>query len=343
MPILLFIVVLLILVLVHEFGHFIVAKKSGIRVDEFAFGFPPRLFSKKVGETTYAFNALPLGGYVKIYGENPNEVSADKDRSFVAKPRPVQALVIVAGVAFNMLLAWLLISAVLMIGIPAPVGMDGYMVDSPRLMITGVHEGSPASLAGLEGGDVLIRVSGGEQKVEAIEAQAVTEFIMANEGTPLTITYERQGETKEMTITPVEGISPEGGAIGVYLDMVGILKLPPHLAVWEGLQKTYEFTKLTVVGIYTFLGGVITGQGDFTQVAGPVGIVGAVGEAAGIGFPISFFSPRSFLSILRSSTSFRFPHSMVGDCYLSPSNQSPDGRSRQGSRTHLTLPDLRSL
>ena len=120
MSILLFFFVLFLLVIVHELGHFIVAKKAGIRVDEFAFGFPPRLGSIKKGETNYSFNMLPLGGYVKIYGENPDDVKndADKNRSFTAKPRIVQALVILAGVVFNLLLAWLLIASTLIIGIP---------------------------------------------------------------------------------------------------------------------------------------------------------------------------------------------------------------------------------
>ena len=283
MSILLFLVVLLVLVLVHEFGHFIVAKKFGIRVDEFAFGFPPRLFAKKKGETTYAFNALPLGGYVKIYGENPDEVTTDRTRSFIAKPRPTQALVIVAGVVFNLLLAWFLISAVLMAGIPAPVGMDGYTVTSPRLMITGVNEGTPAKDAGLLEGDVLVTLSDGTTLLDITEAESATEFIAARLDVPLTITYERQGEIKETVATPSGKIVEGRGAIGVYLDMVGILKLPPHLALWEGLQKTYEYTKLTVVGIYTFIWGAVTGEGDFAQVTGPVGIVNAVGQAAGVG------------------------------------------------------------
>ena len=99
MPIFLFFVILLVLVLVHEFGHFITAKKFGIRVDEFGFGFPPKLFGKKIGETTYSFNAIPFGGFVKIFGENPDEESIsgpDSQRSFVNKPRWVQATVLIA-------------------------------------------------------------------------------------------------------------------------------------------------------------------------------------------------------------------------------------------------------
>lgn len=109
--ILLFILILLILVVVHEFGHFIAAKLVGMRVDEFAFGFPPRLFSKKVGETTYAFNAIPLGGYVSIFGENGSEEdkkahgATHHPRAFANRPWWAQLLVLVAGVTMNMLLA----------------------------------------------------------------------------------------------------------------------------------------------------------------------------------------------------------------------------------------------
>src|SRR3989344_1062885 len=108
MTLIIFIIILLVLVLVHEFGHFIVAKKSGIRVDEFGFGFPPKLFGVKKGETVYSFNALPLGGFVKIYGENPDEESIagpDKSRSLVNKPKYIQVAVLAACVFFNFLLA----------------------------------------------------------------------------------------------------------------------------------------------------------------------------------------------------------------------------------------------
>jgi regulator of sigma E protease len=285
MSILLFFVILLVLVLVHEFGHFIVAKKAGIRVDEFAFGFPPRLFTKKFGETTYSFNALPLGGYVKIYGENPDDVTDhDRKRSFIAKPRPVQALVIVAGIVFNILLAWVLLSATLMIGIPAPVdSADGYAVTMPRIMITGVHDSAPAALGGLLSGDVIERLSDGRDTVEVTTPESVSGFIGVREGRPITLTYLRKGEHKEVTLLPVSGLSPSGAAIGIYMDMVGTLRLPIHKALWVGGVKTYQYTQMTAVGIYGFIGNTITGHADFSQVTGPVGIVHAVGEAANVG------------------------------------------------------------
>ena len=125
MSIIIFVIVLVVLILVHEFGHFITAKKSGIRVDEFGIGFPPKIFGKKIGETTYTLNWIPFGGFVKIFGENPDDESIsgpDSARSFVNKKRRIQALVIVAGVLFNVILASLLFSAGFMIGMPVSDG-----------------------------------------------------------------------------------------------------------------------------------------------------------------------------------------------------------------------------
>lgn len=286
MSLILFFIVLLVLVLAHEFGHFIVAKKFGIRVDEFAFGFRPRLFAKRVGETTYSFNALPLGGYVKIYGEDPDEVSTgDKSRSFVGKPRWVQALVIVAGVVFNLLLAWLLISGTLVAGIAAADDPEsGYHVANPRLTITGVHEKSPAELAGLSAGDTLIALSDGHDTIAADSPDTVSAFVAPREGRPITITYRRSGEEFQTTATPTSGIVPGTAAIGIYMDMVGTLRLPPHLALWEGAKRTWFYTEMTVKGIYGFLSQAVLGRSDFSQVTGPVGIVQAVGDAAESGF-----------------------------------------------------------
>src|SRR5690349_5180872 len=131
MNIIIFLIILLVLVIVHEFGHFYSAKKFGIRVDEFGFGFPPKLFGIKKGETEYTFNALPFGGFVKIFGENPDQESItgpDSARSFVNKPKWQQATVLFAGVFANFILAWLLFSFGLMSGMPTSVngGLSGY-------------------------------------------------------------------------------------------------------------------------------------------------------------------------------------------------------------------------
>jgi regulator of sigma E protease len=131
MSIIIFIISLAVLILVHEFGHFIVAKKLGIRVDEFGLGFPPKIWAKKWGETTYTLNAIPFGGFVKIFGEDSHtETISDEERSrsFIYKPKWVQAAVLVAGVTFNLLFAWLLI---FIISLP-----DGWLAFSHSIQLT---------------------------------------------------------------------------------------------------------------------------------------------------------------------------------------------------------------
>ena len=230
---------------------------------------------------------LPLGGYVKIYGENPDDITddGDKNRSFTAKPRIVQAAVIIAGVVFNLLLAWLLISLTLMIGIPSSIDVEGGgTVVNPRLMITGVAPESPAGFAGLKAGDVIVSLTDQGERVDANSPESVSAFVSPREARTLNLVYLHNGKTETTVITPVSGIVPGAAAIGVYMEMVGTLRLPPHLAIFEGAKKTYEYTVLTAKGLWDFLSSAVVGKSDFSQVTGPVGIVNAVGEAADIGF-----------------------------------------------------------
>jgi len=160
MSILIFIVMLFVLVLVHEFGHFIVAKWAKMRVDEFGFGFPPRaakLFHKN--GTDYTLNWIPFGGFVKIYGENGEESGATKaelTESFSHKSKWAQAAVLVAGVSMNVIAAWVLLSIGLMSGMPTSIGDKlGGRVTGSALTITQVMSKSPAQTAGIQVGDII--------------------------------------------------------------------------------------------------------------------------------------------------------------------------------------------
>jgi len=145
-----FVVILSVLVLFHELGHFLLARRAGIRVEEFAFGFPPRIWTIKKGETNYTINAIPVGGYVKMYGENLEDYGKNtpqSKRAFWAKSKIARTLVIVAGVVFNFLLAIICFSVVYsIVGIPVETG---------KIEIAAVLPNSPAEKAGLLPGDVL--------------------------------------------------------------------------------------------------------------------------------------------------------------------------------------------
>ncbi|MFA7191818.1 MAG: RIP metalloprotease RseP [Candidatus Paceibacterota bacterium] len=289
MNILIFIVILLVLVVSHEFGHFIVAKKSGIRVDEFAFGFPPRIFGKKIGETTYSLNALPLGGYVKIFGENPDEDSMngpDRDRSFVNKPRYIQAAVLSAGVVMNFLVAWLLISIGFMSGMPTSVASlsHGQTLTNQAITITSVLPGSPAEISGLRAGDVLVSMKTKTDVTDTPSTDSVSYFIKKHGSESIDITYKRGPDVLNTSLTP--SIKKEGGAptVGISMDMIGMLKLAPLPAIWEGLKLSADLFVATAVGFFTLIHDAVLGQADMSTLTGPVGIVGVVGDAAKFGF-----------------------------------------------------------
>jgi regulator of sigma E protease len=291
MSIIVFLIVLALLVLVHEFGHFFAAKKSGIRVDEFGLGFPPRLFGKKVGETTYTLNLIPFGGFVKIFGENAEEhiEGADKERSFIYKSKPIQALVLVAGIICNFLFAWLLITVAFMIGAaasPAEYPQYANRFENARVMITSVTAGSPAQSAGLKAGDSIDRVTVGKASVSGnVPIESIQELVAKSAGNDVTVRYTRGNEHGLIahavaTTTIVEGRY----AIGIVMDEVGELSLPLHLALWEGLKLTIHLIGAVAMGLVDFISSAFVGTADFAAVSGPVGIVGLVGDATRLGF-----------------------------------------------------------
>ena len=292
MSIILFIIILVVLILVHEFGHFIVAKRAGIRVDEFGIGFPPKALTlAKFKGTEYTLNWLPLGGFVKIFGENPDEESLrgpDRKRSFIHKPKIVQAAVLFAGVAFNILFAWILFSIVFMLGMPSALSEEEVeRSHTVRLMISEVLSNSPAETAGLMAGDEILALSTFEGRVEDLFPSAISDFIMIQEGKEMTLSIKRDKEVIEILIIPELGVIEEEQnrpAIGIAMGLIGRLQLSLPAALWEGAKFTVEITKLIAVAIVTFLGSALTLSANLSEIAGPVGIVSLVGDASALGF-----------------------------------------------------------
>lgn len=286
MSIIIFFAVLFVLVLVHEWGHFIAARKTGMRVDEFAIGFPPRLFSVKKGETEYSFNALPIGGYVKIFGENPDEVmsEADKPRAFGSRPKWAQAVVLVAGVTMNIIFAWVLFFATLLIGTPTAV-LESEASSAAKLYISDVVESSPL-FGQIVPGSIITSISSGSDVLNNPTPTTFTEFIQKSESNSVAITYELKGEVKTAEVTPVKGIiegQSDRYAVGVALAYVETKSASFLEALSGATSATYNSLIAITVGLGTLLAGAISGTADFTQVAGPIGIVGMVGDAATIG------------------------------------------------------------
>ena len=292
MSVIIFIVILLVLVLVHEFGHFFTAKKFGIRVDEFGFGFPPKLFGIKKGETEYTFNAIPFGGFVKIFGENPEEQQAvygagpdeDFSRAFFNKAKWKQAIVLFAGVFANFLLAWLLFSIGFMSGLPTSVSNEikDYPVKDVHLVVLSILSNSPAAIAGLKSGDKIVYIEKDGQPTTYISPATVQSMVAP--GGKITMGYIRGKDTAYNIIEVVPKDENGKFMIGISMDQIGTAKLPVLLAFREGLSLTVSITKGTVVGLYTLIKEALIGKGSLDAITGPVGMVGIVGDAYKFGF-----------------------------------------------------------
>lgn len=287
MSILTFIIILLLVILVHEFGHFIVAKKAGVRVDEFGFGFPPKLFGKRFGETEYTFNLLPIGGFVRIFGENPADPEIegpDKDRSFVSKPKWAQAAVLVAGVVMNFVLAWVMFMAVFAIGAPFSTSGEvpaGGEIKNVELKVTYVEPESPADSKGLLPGDTIASISSTDASVTDPTLAEVQEFVSGHPDEAIEVSYQRGSQAIEIVdITPILNDDLGRPVIGIAMDTVGILELPIHRAVIEGTKYTFVSTGNIAVQLFHFFKGIFTREVDFGQVAGPVGLAKIVDAAA---------------------------------------------------------------
>ena len=287
MTFIIFIAILTVLVFVHELGHFVAAKKSGVRVDEFAIGFPPTLLYKKVGETTYKLNIIPFGGYVKIHGENPDEDSicgADSARSFVNAKRWKQAIIISAGVIMNLLIAWPLFTISFMGGVAAPANSNyKQYTDKSMVLVVSTEKNSPAEKAGLKAGDEIIGLNDGKSSIKEVTVDNIQNFIKQETG-DIVFEYRRNGNVYFATSTPTDGIVAGRKAVGIGMSEAANVHLPFYLATWEGLKYTGLAIIMTFKSFYGFLWQITTGHADFSQVSGPVGIVGMVGSAKAAGW-----------------------------------------------------------
>lgn len=315
MTIIIFIIILGVLVFVHELGHFLVAKKAGVRVDEFGFGYPPRAF--KIGtkwETDFTMNWIPFGGFVKIFGENyeeekvevlqkntvqkvtgsshPQEVISARlfpqhfptgQKKFTQVSKRWQAAILVAGVIFNILFAWFLFFIGFLIGVPSSVDNNlGGEVKNPTLTIIEVLPKYPAAISGLRSGDKIVSVSNENSNLENINSEEVSSFI--NSSSEINIKINRGGKFYEYKIIPKEDSEFGKKIVGISMDMVGTVSLPIHKAIVEGTKTTGIFTYLTIKGLFGLITGAFNDNIDLSSISGPVGIVGIVGDASRLGF-----------------------------------------------------------
>lgn len=285
MSIIIFFLILSILVLIHELGHFLVAKKNRVYVEEFGFGLPPRLFGLKKGETIYSFNLLPFGGFVKLLGEEQEELKVKKlpqnlkNRTFIGKKPWQRALIIVAGVAANFLLGWLIISYLFTQGVPIPTN---------KVIVEKVMVNSPADSAGLKSNDVIKSV-----KVKAADSQPIIYPLTSTQDLidlskkyndqEIRLTIQRNTEEYTVPIIPRKNPPPGQGPLGIIITSFVVKKYSWYQAPIFGLAESIKITVVTVKELIRTLFLFLTGQKVEVEVAGPVGIAKITSTAVKFG------------------------------------------------------------
>lgn len=289
--ILVFIIVLSVLILVHELGHFVAAKRARVKVEEFGFGIPPRVWGKKVGETTYSINALPFGGFVRLHGESAEEEVEEPERAFVNKSKLQRSAIILAGVFMNFVLAMVAFSVV--------YSFSGIPRQTDKVKILEVTPASPAQEAGILEGDIVKSVD--ETGVSSIEE--FTDLIDGKKGERVVIGVLRQEGGQEVEkmigVTPRAEPPENEGPLGVVISATEIYYPPvwqrPFVGIYYGFQEAFFWAKTVVLGLGDIVVGLFRGETP-GQVAGPVGIYAITAEAASVG-ALTLINFVGFLSV----------------------------------------------
>ncbi len=279
MHIIVFIIILAILVLIHELGHFLAAKKNGIKVEEFGFGFPPRIWGFRKGETLYSINLLPIGGFVKLYGEEYHEEKRgrslpESSRAFINKSPLQKIAVVVAGVVGNFLLAWVLISYLFTQGVPTP---------TQNVIVETIAQGSPAASVGLRAGDIIQQLSVGDTSVEIHSTKELISYSKQYAGKQVIVLVQRGGSKIELAMTPRLQPPSGQGPLGISVTSYELKKYPWYTAPFFGLVHAVTITKQIVIELASTAVRFFSFQNVQVDVAGPVGIAQYTGQAIKFG------------------------------------------------------------
>lgn len=261
MDILIFVIALSILVLVHEFGHYLAAVKTGVLVEEFGLGLPPRIFGKKIGKTVFSLNWLPIGGFCRLYGEDGDKKGGN---AFNNKSPWEKAVIVVGGVIMNLALAVVVFSVVYSIlGVPK---------ETDKVKIIGVAKNSPSASSGLKEGDVILAV--GDKAIT--KAAELIEEVGKYKGklVKLRVTSYELNSTKEIEVMVRENPPAGEGAMGVAVSNTEMVKLPWYRfyeGIGAGFKEAYFWGRVIFGGVVRMVGGLIAGEVP-KDVAGPIGM-----------------------------------------------------------------------
>jgi len=277
---LVFLVVLGIMVSVHELGHFLIAKRLGVKVEEFAFGFRPRLWSKTVGETTYAINLIPLGGYVKMFGEQDGQTGPG---SYKSKNIASRFAILVAGASMNLLMAWVILTILFTTGFQPftpNASSNPFLVEKPIVSVAKVIADSPAEKSGFKAEDQILAVNNKQVDSGAGFVDQITRL----KGQEAKITLSRADQLIELIVTPRTNPPSGQGAIGIAIGQTGQVRSSWYQAPLAGLYETGRVIGISAVGFVDFIRNLVVKQEVSENVTGIVGVGQLTGVARRLGF-----------------------------------------------------------
>lgn len=283
----------LCLIVLHELGHYLFAKKFGVKVEEFGIGLPPRVWGRKIGETVYSLNLLPLGAFVRLEGE---EHAVPGPRSFSGKPMWQRAVIVAAGVvAFWAVAAVIFTLLGMTSGIPTGISdQETEGVTNPQVRILGVSKDSPAKEAGIALGDVVLALAHGKTALSPTTIREIQQFTSDYPDKEISVTLLRGNETVETSLT-ARANPPEGqGPLGVALVRTAFVHYPWYMAPAKAIQKTFELSSEIVRSLGGLAASLFAGKGvpEGVEIAGPVGILHLLTSSLSLGVPhfLSFFA-----------------------------------------------------
>ncbi len=276
---LVFLLILSVLVYVHEFGHYFVARRNGVRVHEFAFGFRPRLFAKKIGQTEYAVNAIPLGGYVRLHGEQVDETGPDSFRSKTAFQR---FQILVAGAKMNLALAWLVLTGLFMAGfdpLMPGIASNPFIASTQQVSVVRTLPNSPAAEAGLAEGDVIKMVN---NQTVATDQEFVA-LVAREKGKSVTLVVTRSGVEQTVTLSARANPPAGEGALGVAIRSSGEVRSTVIAAPAAAIYETGRIIGLSAKGVVDFGKNLLIRGKVSEDVTGLIGIGALTGVTRRLG------------------------------------------------------------
>lgn len=275
MPILIAIISLVILIALHELGHFVFAKLFGVRVEEFGIGYPPKLFSVKKGETVYSLNLIPFGAFVRL---SESLETKEHPRNFLSKPLWQRGLIIMGGILAFWLIAWVIFSALAGVsGIVSSIPDDLERgVSNIQVRVIGVQKDSPAFSAGIKEGDTIRAIALAQDKEPTMidKVGEVQDISKEFRGKEIAFLLQRGSEEVRAELTPRLNPPSGEGSVGILLTRTGLFRYAWYEAPWQGLNMTARLTQGIAAGLYDVFSSLFQKQGLPSGVTfqGPVGI-----------------------------------------------------------------------